>query len=71
MYSSYQTAILYLAKYFADHRNDPVKQPHSPSVGKLPFIKGGIYMIHKIYGVNEGRIFSDIYKTVDILDEEQ
>lgn len=60
MMASYNTAILHLANYYLEHRDD--------SSGY--HADGAIYMIHVIYGVRVERVSADMFKIVDILLED-
>ena len=60
MMASYNTAILHLANYYLEHRDD-CSGYH---------VDGAIDMIHIIYGVRVERISADMFKIVDILMED-
>ena len=60
MMASYNTAILHLANYYLEHRDDNTGH----------HVDGAIEMIHNIYGVRVERVSADMFKIVDILLED-
>ena len=60
MMASYNTAIMHLANYYLEHRDDNTGH-HAD---------GAIEMIHFIYGVRVERVSADMYKIADILLED-
>ena len=60
MMASYNTAILHLANYYLEHRDDNTGH-HAD---------GAIEMIYLIYGVRVERVSADMFKIVDILLED-
>lgn len=60
MMASYNTAILHLANYYLEHRDDNTGH----------HVDGAIEMIHLIYGVRVERVSADMFKIADILLED-
>jgi hypothetical protein len=60
MMAFYNTAILHLANYYLEHRDD----------GSGYHADGAIYMIHVIYGVRVERVSADMFKIADLLMED-
>ena len=81
MMASYNTAILHLANYYLEHRDDisgyhdDISGYHDDISGYHDdisgyYLDGAIDMIHNIYGVRVERVYSDMYKIADILMED-
>ncbi len=72
MFSSYQTAILYLADYWESIDN--CAKPNLAFAGngleKECRMSGAVYMVHKIYAVDTNRVYNDVRKVLKMMAEE-
>lgn len=72
MFSSYQTAILYLADYWESIDYFSKLNMSSAGIGleEECGMRGAVYMVHKIYAVDTNRVYNDVRKVLKMMAEE-
>lgn len=68
MFASYHTAIYQVANYYNEMVLEYAGVDYNDQLHM--FLKGSVFAIGKIYGVNQNRVKEDIRKAIQIFDED-
>jgi hypothetical protein len=68
MFASYHTAIYQVANYYNEMAIQYADVNYEDQL--LMFLKGAIFAVSKVYGVNQNRVKEDIRKAIQIFDKD-